>query len=477
MSRVILAVVAVALMCLVAAPPARAVDITVDGNQRFQTIEGFGTCLVAWRDEFRQLYRNPAFQRIYVNDLGMNMLRVNMWGPVYDKPARNPEDIRYQDFNPQANNGRPQIFVDFAKGIRKLNPDVKIIGTVWSPPAWMKVNQSITDTAAGGIRAGGYDSRRGRQIDNRVDPRYFRHFVQWMIEYMKWHREQGVEFYAVSPGNEVQFTQSFESAVWSGEDYARIIGMLGEAMEAQGFGDVLIFGPETMTSHFYEGGTPQYLEAVMNDPVARKSFDVAATHGYEDGFAAEMEANSSARMWDFVSQWNLPLWMTEGGTGGHDWPEPLHKGVAAAIHNALVAGHVSAFVPWQVTGGEPSTHDLMVMTRKTPKTYAAMHYFRFIPAGAQRIAAEPAFGAVKASAYHDPESGQLSIVLINPSSATQPVTLTLENVPAAEQLKAYRTMAGENLERLDPLSVDSGKATLELPAESMVTLTTGPGLE
>ena len=37
----------------------------------------------------------------------------------------------------------PATAVDFGRGIRKLNPDVKIIGTAWSPPAWMKVNRSI----------------------------------------------------------------------------------------------------------------------------------------------------------------------------------------------------------------------------------------------------------------------------------------------------------------------------------------------
>jgi len=464
-------VAAAALLLSVAAAPAltRAADVTVDGSKQYQTMEGFGTCLVAWVGDMRELYRDPEFQEIYVNEIGANMLRVNMWGPVHDKPVEDPEDLRYQNFDTMANGGRAQIFVEFGQAMRKLDPDAKIIGTVWSPPAWMKMNNSITGPESPSIRASGY-TRGDRTAVNRVDPKYFAHFVQWMIEYMKWHKANGVEFYAVSVGNEVQFSQSFESCVWSGEDYATVVGMLGEAMEEQGFGDVKIFGPETMTSHFYQGGTPQYFEAIMANPKAKQHFDVAATHGYEDGFEAEIRASSSARLWEFVSQWDLPLWMTEGGTGGHDWPTPLHDGIAAAIHNSLVAGHVSAFVPWQITGGGESTHNIMVMQEKTPKTYAAMHYFKFIRPGAVRIDADPAFGDVKASAYVHPTDGRLTIVLINPTDQAQPVNLAIDNVAGIDSMAVYRTKADESLAELDALDVSNGRASLEMPAESIVTL-------
>jgi O-glycosyl hydrolase len=144
----------------------------------------------------------------------------------------------------RADGGRPQVFVDFGRGLRKINPDVKIIGTVWSPPAWMKVNRAITDTRSGAIRAGGYGD-----INNRVDPKYYRHFCKWVVEYVKLHDRLGVPFYAVSPGNEVQFTQSFESCVWDAQDFVTILVLLREMLTAEGYGHVRVFGPETMTDH------------------------------------------------------------------------------------------------------------------------------------------------------------------------------------------------------------------------------------
>lgn len=449
---------------------ARAADVTVDGGKTYQTIEGFGTCLVAWVPHMRALYRSEEFPRIYAETVGFNMLRVNIWGPVSKEPVENVQDLRYEEFD-FAGEERAKIFVEFARAIRKVNPDVKIIGTVWSPPAWMKMNDSITGPDSPSIRSTGY-TRGDRVATNRVDPRYFRHFAKWMIEYMKWHRDNGAEFYAVSPGNEVQFSQRFESCVWSGEDYAEIVGTLGEMMEAEGFGDVKIFGPETMTGHFYEGGTPQYFEAIMGNPKARKHFDVAATHGYTDGFTADTSANSSARLWEFISRWDLPLWMTEGGTGGHEWPAPLEGGVAAAIHNAFVAGHCSAFVPWQITGRGASGHNLMVMDELTPKTYAALHYSRFVDDGAVRIDAEPAYGEVKVSAYRHPETGTVTIVLLNPGQENRTVNLSVRNAGDVTMLQQYRTSADEQLKRLEAIRLSGGKARLEIPASSMVTLST-----
>ncbi len=443
---------------------ARATDVTVDGAERFQTIEGFGTCLIAWTERFRDLYRTEAFQKTYVEGVGCNMLRVNLWGPTFSTPTEDWTKIRYQDFDMNANGGRPQIFVDFGRGIRKLNPDVKIIGTVWSPPAWMKVNRSITDTQSGAIRAGGY----GR-INNRVDPKYFQHFCKWMVEYVKLHEQQGVPFYAVSPGNEVQFTQSFESCVWDSRDYITILVMLRKMLDAEGYGHVKIFGPETMTSHLYEGGTGSYVQAIRTDPAALAALDVFATHGYEDGVKAEMSATSSRRFWDLIAPTGKPFWITEGGTGGHDWPAPIRKGIGNALHNALVAGNCSAFVPWQLTEGRKSTHGIMVMDTYTPKTYTAMHYTKFIRPGAVRIAATPGFDLVQVGAFVHDDAGELVIVALNPTDQSQPLNLTLQHLGRIPALDVRRTSATESFQDIGRIVVRNSQASVTMPAWSIAT--------
>ena len=446
--------------------PAAAIDVTIDGAQRYQTIEGFGTCLIAWVGRFRDLYRTETFQKTYVEGVGCNMLRVNMWGPTFERPTVDWTQIRYQDFDMDANGGRPQIFVDFGRGIRKLNPEVKIIGTVWSPPSWMKVNKSITDAKSGAIRAGGYSD-----ITNRVDPKYFKHFCKWMVEYVKLHDERGVPFYAVSPGNEVQFTQSFESCVWDGEDFVTIVVMLREMLDAEGYGHVKIFGPETMTSHLYEGGTGSYVSAVLDGPKALAALDVFATHGYEDGVKAEMSATSSRKFWDLISSTGKPFWITEGGTGGHDWPAPIQKGIGNALHNALVAGNCSAFVPWQITEGRKSTHGIMVMDTYTPKTYTAMHYTKCIQPGAVRIDARPGFGTVQVGAFLHDEAGELTVVALNPTDSAHALNLTFRNVGDFSLLNVRRTSASEQFQEVASVVVRDSRAEFDMTPQSIVTFT------
>jgi len=439
-------------------------DVIVDGALRYQTIEGFGTCLIAWNGRFRELYRTEEFQRIYVEGVGCNMLRVNMWGPTFEKQTEDWRQIRCEDFDMGASNGRAQIFVDFGKGILKINPEIKIIGTVWSPPAWMKVNKSITDKKSGSIRAGGYGS-----INNRVEPKYYRHFCKWMVEYVKMHEKLGVPFYAVSLGNEVQFTQSFESCVWDGKDYVTIIIMLREMLDARGYGDVKIFGPETMTSHLYQGGTGSYIKAIKESAEALEALDVFATHGYEDGVKAEMSATSSGKLRDLIEGVGKPFWITEGGTGGHDWPEPIRDGIGNALHNALVAGDCSAFVPWQITESRKSTHGIMLMSTYTPKTFAAMHYSRFIRPGARRIEAVPGFGSVQVSAFLHEKNGDVTIVAINPGEQAQRLNLTFRNLNGLALLKVYRTSASESMQEVDDAEISDNKAVFEMTPLSIVT--------
>ncbi len=446
------------------AAPASATDVVVDGAKRYQTMEGFGTCLIAWVGRFRDLYRTEEFQRIYVEGVGCSMLRVNMWGPTFEKPTEDWTQIRCEDFNMGADGGRPQIFIDFGRGIRKIDPNTKIIGTVWSPPAWMKVNKSITDTKSSAIRAGGYGTN-----NNRVDPKYFRHFCKWMVEYVKIHDKQGVPFYAVSPGNEVQFSQSFESCVWDGKDLAAIVVMLRETLDAEGYSHVKIFGPETMTSHLYEGGTGSYVKAVRDNPKALQALGVFATHGYEDGVKAEMSANSSRQFWELIKDTGKPFWITEGGTGDHDWPAPIQKGVGNALHNALVAGNCSAFVPWQITEGRKTVHALMEMSGYTPKTYTAMHYTKFIRPGAQRIDAEPGFAAVQVGAFLHEKNGELTVVALNSTDQNQPLNLSFRNLKGFVSLEAHRTSASENLAVVGEVPVKEGKAAFEMTSQSIVT--------
>ena len=453
----------------------------INTNQHYQTIEGFGTSLInfgSMKEKFTSLYRTAEFQEFYVKEMGMNMLRCNLWGGVLKDPVEDWQDITYKDFDLKVshlkgtgNHRDVQAFVDFAKGLLELNPDAKIIGTVWSPPAWMKMNNELTGTHSGAIYGDKYEDRKtGNPIDNRLKPKYYKHYAKYLAEWVKLFEERtGKPLYGISLGNEVMFTQNFGSCVWTAEDYEEMMVELGKMLDKEGYEEVKIYGPETMTSHNSEIANPMYVDVLTETPAA-EYLDVFATHGYVQGVEMEFGKTGLNEFRKLINETGKPQWITEGGTGGHRWPEPL-TGIASAIHNSAVYGNVEAFTPWQIAGGGPNTHCIMVYDQPTPKTYAAQHFFRYIDEGAIRVEASPKNARVKISAYLHPDNNKLTVVLINPGKTNESLQIGIQGEKNnIKEMNAWRTSETERMRPVEDYDINNNKITMEMPGLSVVTL-------
>lgn len=457
--------------------------ITVDASRTFQTIDGFGTCLISW-GKFPERTYDERLARLYADDMGLNILRCELSGGTQPTPVE-PDDFDFRTFRMNGYSGRVDVFLDFAKKLKRVNPDMRIIGTVWSPPEWMKAHGQTTrglyDPQLEGMNARnrlnlGNNALTYGRSQNYVTREHYPHFVAWLVEMARLFADNGTPLEAISAGNEVIFTQWFQSNIWTAEDYADIIVLLGEALDDAGKENILLFGPETMTGHNYSHGNPPFI-AELTSGKARQHLDVWATHGYVDGHREDHSATSTAEFWATIEATGKPFWITEGGTGKHAWPEPL-SGVAAAIHNSFVHGNASAFVPWQITEPKPTQHALMVNHELTKKSHAVRHFSKVIDRGAQRIQAKPSDDGVSASAYRHPESGQLSIVLINPKREDAEIELVLKNVPGLDRMTQFRTTEDEDFKDVGTVNVERDTLTVRMPAQSMVSLVgetaTGP---
>ncbi len=464
-----------ALLCVVSVYALAAAELRVDTDKRFQTIEGFGTCLVNWTKEARAGYYDDEMAKIYIEDMGFNILRENVapWGhPKTENADEISKDKLILDLKIKGNS-RIKVAMDFAKKLKKLDPEFRLIGSVWSPPAWMKYNNNVTG-GKGKKREPGihsYTYKRGKkETRNRVIPKYYQHYCNLLAEVCIMHKEHGIPFYALSPGNEVRFSQEFESCTWTAKDFATIIAMLGKTLEEKGFGEILLFGPETMTKHNHKEGNLTYIKEMKKNKEALVQLDRFATHGYVDGFKVDMSSDSSTDFWNLIKDTGKPAWMTEGGTGGHTWPEPI-GGVATGVHNSLVYGHTSAFVPWQVSspGGKENTHALMPAKRFTKKTRCMQQYSKFIDAGAVRVDARCDNSGILSSAFIHDKKNKLTIVMINTTEAEQTVTAKIPSTKF-KSFKIYRTSEHEDLKELEALKVKQNSVAFKMPGPSVVTL-------
>ncbi|MDX2065113.1 MAG: glycoside hydrolase family 30 beta sandwich domain-containing protein [Fimbriimonadaceae bacterium] len=442
--------------------------ITIDPAERHQRMDGFGTCLVSWDAEMAAFYRRPGVAELYARYLGFNILRTSLYGDGTIGPVREPQQIRAEDPAFARTDPRTPIFLDFGRRLRQLQPKLRVIGSCWSPPAWMKVNGKITDAAAGAIDGTSYQvDRNGAKSDavNRVKPDHFDHVAVWLAEFARYYERAGLPLEAISASNEPQFTQSFESCLWTAADLADVTARTHRELERRGLGRIRMFGPETMTGFNWENGpNVQYTRAMRANPSAWQALGMWATHGYADGVKGDISSNSSAQFWRLVAGDKRPYWVTEGGTGEHAWPDPVgEKGVATALHHAFVAGNASAFVPWQFAENSRTEHNLMPLEGPSKKTLAVRHFSRFIPAGSVRIGATPAYGDLLVSAYLAPDD--LTVVLVNPGKQPRTARLRLKNLPISAP-DVWTTDATRSF----------AKSAIKSAGRDMVVSVPGPGI-
>lgn len=444
--------------------------ITVDADHRHQTIDGFGSSINGWTAPLYYLYYSDDFARFAVEDLGMTVFRLEMWGGISLAPIEDWRDISYEDFKWKGEGARGKVNVDWAKRITEINPEVKIIGTIWSPPAWMKENNSRSGTKSGYL----LDNRRNYDDNNRLREDRYQHFAKWVVEWARYMESQGTPFYAISLQNELMFTQWFESVLYTPEEYARLVKVTGEMFEAEGVKKPLFFGPEDMTQANYSNEVRHrpYVDALMQ-PDVKKYFDAFATHGYSDG-VNEDDRNSAEAYWNGIKQFGLPYWITEGGSGEHEWPRPLIDGIAPRLHAALAKGNVSLFTGWQLTD-EPhisSHHEFMRYDQPTKKTYATMHFWRHIRPGSVRVEASypNKNDDLQVSAYIHEERGERVVIVINRTEDPQEVLIEWDDGKQDQVWKAWQTTEHLSHEEL-AVPTREGSPHLILPGLSITTLT------
>lgn len=444
------------------------VEAAIKFDQELQTFEGFGASIIGWRSDMASLYQDLDFIDFVVHDLGLSIFRMQIWPDVSTRPIDLIEDIRHEDFEWKGRGNRGRINMDFARRILEINPEIKIIGSIWSPPAWMKESGKIDGTRPGFL----LDPRRDFDHDNRLRDDRYGHYAKWIYEWVEYMHHEGIPLYALGPQNELMFTEPYESCMYTPEEFARLVRMIGEQFEMEGRQRPIIYGPEDMTLACYDPDNPQgrhtpYVDALMDEKVA-PYFDVFATHGYTDG-VREGGSLDPKRYWESIRHFNRPYWITEGGTGGHEWPTPIEQGIGSFIHHALADGQVSAFVCWQITDVEPNTHGVMVKRMPTKKTYAAMHYWRFIRPGFVRVSADTHTPSLRMTAYKDPGTGHLVAVLINDDEETQQVRIRMDHKQSIV-CHPFTTSAELDFKKGPTLRSEGGFLAVDIPGKSIMTL-------
>ena len=174
-----------------------ALTITVDPSRTYQTVDGFGASLtdssaaVLYRLDRATRDRTMASLFDPRTGNGISYLRQPMGASdfvadrpyTYDDLPAGETDYAMRRFSIAHDEAR---ILPLLRQARRLNPDLRILASPWSPPAWMKTGGSLVG---------------GRLID---DPRIYRAYALYFVKFIRAYARAGVPVDAVSPQNEPQ---------------------------------------------------------------------------------------------------------------------------------------------------------------------------------------------------------------------------------------------------------------------------------
>jgi glucosylceramidase len=180
------------------ASPPRYETITIDPTRAFQIMIGFGgsindssaynlyTLPPAQRDRTMRMLFDPAtgdgldFLR---QPIGASDMVAGSQDYTYDDMPAGQTDYRQQHFS--VAHDKAEI-LPLLRQARAINPHLTIMATPWSPPAWMKTNDSLVG---------------GRLID---DPRIYHSYALYLLKFLEAYRAAGVAVQYLSVQNEPQ---------------------------------------------------------------------------------------------------------------------------------------------------------------------------------------------------------------------------------------------------------------------------------
>lgn len=375
--------------------------IKVDSSQAYQEVDGFGFTLTggsAWL-----IHQLPASQRSELlqelfgkkeNSIGVSYLRVSIGASDLSREvfsyADVPEGQTDEDLSGFTLAKDEQDLVPVLKEILAINPAIKIMGSPWSPPVWMKDN--------------------GKSIGGSLLPEYYQAYANYFVKYVQAMKAHGITIDAITPQNEPLHPGNNPSLLMLPEQQAAFIRTaLGPAFQAAGIQTKIIIYDHNLDR-------PDYPITVLNDQEAKKYIDGSAFHLYAG------EVNTMATVRNAHPDKNL--YFTEQWTGAKgDFDGDLYWHTRNVIIGTM-RNYSKVALEWNLAadpnydphtpGGCTECKGALTINNtavsRNVAYYIIAHASKFVPAGSKRISSNYLPGLDNV-AFLTPEGKKVLIVL------------------------------------------------------------------
>lgn len=382
--------------------------IVVDSTQTFQTIDGFGYSLTGGSAQLIHAMSAPAraalLKELFAtdgNNIGTSYLRISIGASdmdaqvfTYDDPAGGQPDPTLAQFSLAPDKVH---LIPVLKEILALNPSLKILGSPWTAPLWMKTTKA--------------------SLGGSLKPEYYPVYAQYFVKYLRAMQVEGIRLDAVTLQNEPLHGGNNPSLVMTAAEQTVFIrDHVGPAFRAAGLTTKIILYDHNLDR-------PDYPLTVLRDAGASQYVDGSAFHLYAgtiSGMTAVHNAFPNKNVY-FTEQWI-------GGPGkfADDFGWHLKNLIIGAPRNwsrNVLEWNLAADPSYgpHTPGGCTSCLGAITISgdqvTRNPAYYTVAHAAKFVRPGSVRIASNGPDN-LQNVAYKTPD-GRKVLLVLNSGSARQ----------------------------------------------------------
>lgn len=389
--------------------------ISIDTTQQFQTIDGFGYALTGGsamllNTKLNTDQRATLLRELFLteeNSIGLSYLRVSIGASDLDEFVFSYDDLPAGQTDPDLNKFNLSYdtlhLIPVLKEIIALNPKIKIMGSPWSPPVWMKDNN---------LPKGG-----------SLKPEYYEAYANYFVKYIQAMAAEGITIDAITLQNEPENPKNTPSLVMMAEEQALFVKKhLGPAFKANNISTKIIVFDHNCDH-------PEYPIAILNDADAKPYIDGSAFHMYLgeiDALTKVHDAHPDKNIY-FTEQWTSGKGEFSGDLNWHI--KNLIIGATRNWSRNVLEWNLAAdpnFDPHTNDGGCDSCQGALTIgegsVTRNVSYYIIAHASKFVPDGSVRIHSNLVDGLPNV-AFITPQKKKVLIVL---NETTEPKTFSIQ---------------------------------------------------
>ena len=403
--------------------------VTIDTSQRFQKMHGFGAAMT---DASAQLLSQlPEDKRKAVmaelfgrgpNGLGLSFTRLTVGASDFS-----PEHYSYDDTPGNAPDPELKHFtIDYARRYvlprtreaLAINPDLMVMISPWSAPAWMKTTKSL--------------------IQGQLVPEYYPAFANYLARTVEEFEREGVPVSMLTIQNEPDFEPGdYPGMRINSPDRAVIIGKhVGPTFRKRGLKTEIL-------DYDHNWDNPEMPWTVLSDPDARKYVSGVAWHCYEGDVPAQSQVHDAFPDKD--------TWFTE--CSGGEWQPKFDETLEWMIDKLIIGGANNwsrGTLLWNLAldpghgphkGGCSDCRGVITIDPATGgvtrnvEYYVLGHASRFVRPGAWRVGVARRDDGIEAAAFLNPDGSR--VLILHRKSGDASVRIALDGTSYSLTIPAH----------------------------------------